>query len=57
MTVIMKSGKICTEALAKLSIAQLRAFLAIHARAPYPEALGFASEILAAVSKELQSRG
>ena len=57
MTLLVSNGKICTDEIAKLSVKQLKFFLALHAMAPHPEARGFASDLLAAIRKELQSRG
>jgi hypothetical protein len=55
--VIVRGGKICAEEIAKMSVDQLRAFLAIHALAPHPEALEGTAEVQAAVRAELASRG
>lgn len=54
--VILRDGKICPEAIATLSTPQLRLFLALHALAPYPEALESTLELQAAVRAELEKR-
>jgi hypothetical protein len=54
--VIMRDGKICPEEIAKLPTKQLRHFLALHALAPYPEALEGTADVQAAVRAELEKR-
>jgi hypothetical protein len=54
--VILRDGKIRPEAIAQLSTEHLRYFLALHALAPYPEALEGTVELQAAVRAELETR-